>query len=126
MEKKTNKIKWLHLRLSDAEYQRLHKNFSATTSRKISEYSRSVLLSKPLIGSYRNKSMDEFMVEMIRLRTELNNIGNNFNQLVKKIHTYKDEQAIYRLLAGYELERRQLLKHIETISLFIEKNSNLW
>ncbi len=126
MGKDSNKTKWLHLRLSEIEYQKLHKNFSATTSRKISEYSRSILLSKPLIGSYRNKSVDEFMVEMIRLRTELNNLGNNFNQLVKKINTYKDEQTMYRLLAGYELERRQLLKHIESICLFIEKNSILW
>ena len=37
-----------------------------------------------LVATYRNQSLDDFMTEMMQLRSELNSIGNNFNQAVKK------------------------------------------
>jgi hypothetical protein len=126
MKEQNNRTKWLHLRLTQDEQNKLNKLFKASCCPKISDYARAVLLGKPIIASYRNTSMDDFMTEMIRLRTELNSIGNNFNQLVKRANTYKDDKTISGLLVGYELDRRQLLRHIETIKLFIEKNAASW
>ena len=122
----TNRTKWLHLRLTEEEHKQLLKQFAATCTRKLSDYGRAVILGKPQIGSYRNRSMDDFVAEMIRLRTELNSIGSNFNQLVKKINTYQDHRTITALLAGYELDRRTMLRHIESIHQFIEKQTASW
>lgn len=83
-EQNNNRTKWLHLRLSSDEYAKLHKQFSKTTCRKISDYSRKILLGKPLTTTYRNQSLDDFMAGMMQLRSELNSIGNNYNQAVKK------------------------------------------
>ena len=94
-EKQDYRTKWLHLRLTEAEYKHIQKQLSKTQTRRISDYARSVLMGKPLIGTYRNKSMDDFMTEMIRLRSELNSIGNNFNQLVKRVNTYQSNESIY-------------------------------
>ena len=86
-EQNNNRTKWLHLRLTPDEYQKIVAAFSKSTCRKLSDYARKNLLQKPIVNKYRNESLDDFMTEMIRLRGELNAIGNNFNQAVKKLHT---------------------------------------
>ncbi|MGN6267026.1 MAG: plasmid mobilization protein [Ginsengibacter sp.] len=93
-EPKNLRNKWLHLRLSEAEYKRIKNGFSKSTKRKISEYVRSILLGKPITIYTRSKSLDDFISEMILLRNELNSIGNNFNQSVKKLHTLDEISEI--------------------------------
>ena len=86
-EKKVNRTEWLHIRLTPDEYKKINDRFEASTCRKISEYSRKLLLQKPVTIYTRNQSLDDFMTEMILLRNELNALGNNYNQVVKKMHT---------------------------------------
>lgn len=126
MKKETKRTKWVHIRLTEEEYNSLHRQFKTSTCRKLSDYSRSVIFGKPIISGYRNKSMDDFMAGMMKLLSELNSIGNNFNQLVRKVNTYKEDEIILKLLTGSESQRKELLLHIETIQLFIEKNAELW
>lgn len=40
-----------------------------------------------MIVRFRNQSADDFLEEILLLRKELNAIGNNFNQLVRKLYT---------------------------------------
>jgi hypothetical protein len=87
MKEKMNRAKVLQIRLSVDEFDSLNRRFSKTTCRKISEYARKILLGKPITVFSRNQSLDDFMLEMIQLRKELNFIGNNFNQAVRKLHT---------------------------------------
>jgi len=78
---------WISFRVKPEEYNKIHNYFSQTTCRKLSEYARNVLLQKPVVVKYRNQSADSFLAEMIGLKKELNAIGNNYNQAVKKLHT---------------------------------------
>lgn len=55
--------------------------------KKLSEYSRQVLLGKPITVLYRNESMDKILEELALLRKELNAVGNNLNQTVHKLHS---------------------------------------
>src|ERR1051325_4458904 len=84
---KKNLSKWLHIRLKEEDYNKINSKFSKSTCRKLSEYARRVLLDKVITVNQRNHSLDDFMTEMIKLRNELNAIGNNLNQSVKKLHT---------------------------------------
>lgn len=86
-EAKSIRSKWLTIRLSEDEEKKLNRFFQRTTSGSLSEYSRDVLLQEPITFLHRNQSADEFLAEMIQLKNELNAIGNNFNQVVKKLHT---------------------------------------
>lgn len=86
-EKKQVRSKWLTIRLSESEENKLIKFFKRTTSNSLSEYAREVLLRQPVTFFYRNESADDFLSEMILLKKELNAIGNNFNQAVHKLHT---------------------------------------
>lgn len=88
MEKENeNRSKTLLTRLKPAEYQFVFLAFKKTRFRKLSEYCRSILLGKPVVVTYRNKSMDETLEELALLRKELNAIGNNLNQAVRQINS---------------------------------------
>jgi hypothetical protein len=125
-EQNNNRTKWLHLRLNAEEYAKIHKQFSKTTCRKISDYSRKILLEKPITATFRNQSLDDFMTEMMRLRSELNSIGNNFNQAVKKLHTLQKITEFKTWLINYELEKQTLLNKVDEIKNRINKIADQW
>jgi glutaminase len=125
-EQSNNRTKWLHLRLKPEEYAKIHKQFSKTTCRKISDYSRKILLSKPLTATHRNQSLDDFMAEMMQLRSELNSIGNNFNQAVKKLHTLQQIAEFKAWLITYELEKQTLINKVDEIKNRINKIADQW
>ena len=87
--RKTKKIRsrWITIRVNEDEFKKIENLYKATTCRALSEYTRNLLLNKPVTVKYRNTSLDDVLGEMIRLKNELNAIGNNFNQAVKILHT---------------------------------------
>ncbi|EHQ24752.1 mobilization protein [Mucilaginibacter paludis DSM 18603] len=96
-----NRSKILLTRLKPAEFTLIDNRFKKTRFRKLSEYIRSVLLDKPITVTYRDKSMDEALEELILLRKELNAIGNNLNQAVRNInsaHGHADTRLWVNLL----------------------------
>ena len=114
------------MRLKPEEYARLHRQFKKTTCRKLSDYARKILLGKPLIATYRNQSLDDFMTEMIQLRSELNSAGNNFNQAVKKLHTLQQIAEFRIWMITYEFEKQNLLNKVEEIKNRINKIADQW
>ena len=126
MKEKDNRTKWLHLRLTPDEYQKIIKEFDKSTCRKISDYARKNLLQKPIVNTYRNQSLDDFMAEMIRLRMELNAIGNNFNQAVKKLHTLHQIADFKHWLISYELDKKILFNKVDEIKKHIQKFAESW
>ena len=86
-EKKLSRSRIIGLRLTLEEYEQIAKRCESSTCKKLSEYVRHIIFNKPITILQRNQSFDDFMSEMIVLRKELNQAGNNFNQAVKKLHT---------------------------------------
>ncbi len=125
-ETKNNHSKWLHIRLKEDEYNRIQKKFSSSTCIKLSEYARRVLLDKVITVSQRNQSLDDFMTEMIRLRNELNAIGNNFNQSVKRLHTLSQLQEFKSWLNQSENSQKNLFRKIDEIKSKINQISDKW
>src|SRR5690606_28065413 len=77
------------IRLKPAEYKSIKAKFHKSRCRRLSEYSRNVLLEKPVTIFHRDQSLDETLEELILLRKELNAVGNNFNQIVRKLNSIK-------------------------------------
>lgn len=126
MKENNNKTKWLHVRLSEDEHTAINKQFKKTTCRKLSDYARKILLGKPVVSTHRNQSLDDFMAELIRLRNDLNAIGNNFNQAVRKLHTIDDAAMIKPWITITEIGRERLQKSVEAIELSIGKMADQW
>jgi hypothetical protein len=125
-ESKNNRNRWMHLRLTDAEYKKLQAGFSQSTKRKISEYARDILLNKPITVYTRNKSIDDMMAEVILLRSELKAIGNNFNQTVKKLHLMEHDFEIKTWARVNENSKQILFKKLDEIDFKIAQIDSRW
>ena len=122
-EKRTRK---LTVRFTQTEYEKLEKKFQNTTSSQLSHYVRHVLLEKPVVVKYRNQSLDAFMEEIILLKQELNAIGNNFNQAVKKLHVLKQIPEFRSWLATNETRQQRLMQQTDLIQQRISQISDKW
>jgi hypothetical protein len=125
-DKTNNHSKWLHIRLKEDEYDRIQKKFKQSTDRKLSQYARKVLLTKPITVNYRNQSLDDFMHEMIALRNELNAIGNNLNQTVKRLHSLEDFDEIKIWLLLNETATQLIAKKVTEIKEKIGQINDVW
>jgi hypothetical protein len=121
-----NRTKWLHLRLNTKEYELLQTHFKKSTCPKISDFARKNLMQKPIVEKYRNESLDDIMSELIQLRVELNAIGNNFNQAVKKLHTLQQIPEFKTWIIKYESQKNKLLFFIEEIKNNIQNIAQKW
>lgn len=127
MEKKIlNRTRIAAVRFTAAEYAALERRFKSTTCRQMSEYLRNCLLDKPLIVKHRDASLDEFMLEFIRLRKELTALGNNFNQTVKKLHTLQQIPEFRDWLSGTEAQRERLLLKVSEIQKMTSQITQKW
>ena len=125
-EKRLFRTRIIGLRLTLKEYEQIEKKWKASTCRKLSDYIRHSLFEKPIVTTFRNQSLDDFMTEAIRLRNELNSIGNNFNQAVKKLHTLHEIVEFKNWLITYELEKEIMLNKVDEIKNHIQKIAERW
>ena len=123
---KNNRNRWLHIRLTVEEHKRLHTGFKASVKQKISSYARDILLNKPVTVYTRNRSIDDFITEMILLRNELKAIGNNINQAVKRIHSVDGESELVFRARQLENIKPSLFKKIDEINLKIGTYYDQW
>lgn len=127
MEKKNSfRTRIIGLRLTSQEYEQIENKCKNSTAGKLSEYVRRALFNKPITVYQRNQSLDDFMAEMIQLRGELNGIGNNFNQAVKKLHTLQHIPEFKNWIITYELEKKILVNKVEEIKNRINKIADEW
>jgi hypothetical protein len=127
MEKENSlRTRIIGLRLTKKEYQQIEKRLNSSTVKKMSDYVRLVLFDKPITVYQRNKSLDDFMTEMITLRNELNSIGNNFNQAVKRLHTLQQIAEFKAWIITYELEKKTLFNKVDEIKNRINKIADEW
>jgi hypothetical protein len=125
-ETKNNRSRFVGLRFKPDEFDKLELRMKGTTTPEISEFIRRILFDKPITVYQRNHSLDEFIQEMILLRKELNSIGNNFNQAVRKLHTLDQVAEFKSWVIRYEGEKQFLLNKVELIQQKIDTISDEW
>lgn len=121
-----NRTRRITIRLKKTEYIDLESRFKKTMFRKISEYSRNVLLEKNITVTYRDKSSDDILEELILLRKEINFFGNNFNQTVRKLNSVSGMPEAKYWQSMLEVLRDQLEPSIRQIKDRINNYSDLW
>jgi hypothetical protein len=125
-QEKPNRTRTIGLRLTAKEYEKVEKKWKASTCRKPSDYVRRSIFEKPIVTTYRNQSLDDFMAEIIKLKNDLNSVGNNFNQAVKKLHTLQQIAEFKTWLITYELEKKILFNKIDEIKNHMQKIGATW
>jgi hypothetical protein len=123
---KTYRKQHIELLLTIDEYAGLEKNWKKSTIKNRSEYVRRVLFGKPVTVYTRNKSLDDFMAEMILLRRELNAIGENVNQAVRRLHTLDYLPQMQLWLNGLERDKTLLFNKVAEIKSRIDLIADQW
>ncbi|MBI1782168.1 MAG: plasmid mobilization relaxosome protein MobC [Sphingobacteriales bacterium] len=124
--KKENRKRFVGIRFTTNEYEQIEKKWKASTCRKLSEYVRKIMFNRPIVATYRNKSLDDLMTELIQLKKELNGIGNNFNQSVKKLHTLQQIPEFRQWIELYKMQNDSLLQKVEEIKFVTGKIGEQW
>lgn len=114
------------IRFSETEFQKVYAAFAKTTHRRLAGYLRNIILDKPVTVYTRNQSYDEFVTGMLGLRGELNAIGNNINQAVKKLHVLKHDGEIKTWALIHQKNQETLFKKVAEIESKISKISAQW
>ena len=122
---KTRKVRdrWVNVRMNQEEFDKLETNRKKTTERNNSDYIRKIAFDQPVKILTRDASQDALTNEIIRLRKELNAVGLNLNQAVRKLHTLKMIPEFRNWITEYEQARKQIAATAEIICITISKNN---
>jgi hypothetical protein len=122
MEKaKKVRDRWVNVRMNQEEFEKLESNRKKATERSNSDYIRKLVTGQPVKILTRNASQDALTEELIRLRKELNAIGQNLNQAVRKLHSLKMIPEFRNWITAYEHTCRQVTIATEAIVAIIQK-----
>jgi hypothetical protein len=118
--------KMVVVRMNETEFAQAEKFRKKTTERYLSTYVRKLSLQKPVSVKYRNESADDFLLDMLNLKKELNAIGINFNQAVHKLHLL-DKIPEFRLwVQQYDGLQKVLISKVEEIKLRMNQLYEQW
>lgn len=124
--KNNNRKRRIYVRLTDKEFTTLESHCKNTTCRSVSDYVRHCLFSKPITTITRDASTDEAIMQMSHLNRELNAIGNNFNQLVRKVNASTQTAEIKGLLLLFESQKKAMFSKINEVRAQLQKLSEKW
>lgn len=125
-QKDSKRTAWIHIRLTPAEARKINERFRKTAYKDLSTYLRKVILGKPVTVIARNRSLDDFIQEMILLKNELSAIGNNLNQIAKKINTYQAAPSMKLLMQSYQMVKENVDTKITGIKIKLNQFSDKW
>ena len=123
---KTNRTKLLQVRLTPHEFQKIYDGCSHSTCHKLSDYARKKLLDKPITIYHRNQSLDDFVTELAALIKELNAIGNNYNQVVKRFYSLQHFSEVNAWAIINESSKKILARKVDEIKLKISQINDQW
>lgn len=121
-----NRKRRIYVRLTDKEFTTLETRCKNTTCRSVSDYVRHCLFSRPITTITRDFSADEAIMQMGNLNRELNAIGNNFNQLVRKLHVTSQVAEMKGLLLLFESQKKNLFSNIDEVKEQLQKLAEKW
>ena len=118
--------KMVVVRMNEAEINQLTKLQGKTTEKDTSSYLRKVALQKPVTVKYRNESADDFLLDMLLLKKELNAIGNNFNQAVHKLHLLDKIPEFRSWIQQYDSLHQLFISKTEQINFKVNELYEQW
>jgi len=125
MKEEHKRNKWLHVRLTLQEYEKIQTAFGQTVQDSLSDYARKLLLKKPVIGRYQDTGMQELLAELTALRRDLHGIATNYNQLVKKINSQGENELNSNFAQGHEFQK-SILNSLDLVNRFINQTAAKW
>jgi hypothetical protein len=114
------------LRFTQPEYDAIKARAGNTTCNKLSQFLRAVLLNQQLTVFTRNRSADDYLELMLAIKSELNAIGNNYNQVVKKLHQLSRVAEIGDWMQIHAREKERFEEKCEALFTLSQKIYGQW
>lgn len=115
----TSKPLWLTVRMTEEEKRKLKTLLQdAAYCQTISELVRDILFHRKLTLNYRNESIEGLRVELGILRSELNKIGVNINQITNYFHLKSSAE-------GKRFFAKEILPHFKLLDSKMEQVARL-
>ena len=121
-----NRKRRIYVRLTDKEFTTLESRYKNTTCRSVSDYVRNCLFNRPITTITRDASADEAVMQMTHLNRELNAIGNNFNQLVRKVNASSQTAEMKGLLLLFDNHKKVMFSKIDEVKEQLQKLAEKW
>lgn len=102
IKSKDPKNKWVQVRMTQAQYESFYALYKQSTCRSISEYFRRVTLRKTVTLKYRHESADEILSALLKMKNELNGVGNYLNNAVHELHVLDQIPGFRNWIKLYE------------------------
>lgn len=99
----------LNLRLSEQEWNKIHKLTSKTTCRSVSDYCRKVLLNEPVRVFQRNQSFDDLEEDLAPLLPMLKTFGDDMHAITQSMSPSRHQNGTDVLLEVLLLRSRQFI-----------------
>jgi hypothetical protein len=112
--------------MSQEELRLLTQKWMKTNEKTRSNYLRKLALSKPVTQLYRNASADDFLEEIVRIKRELNALGNNFNQAVHKLHMLDKIPEFRNWINTYRTDHHRFRQKVDQLLLICHDIVQLW
>jgi len=127
--KKKREERLTHLvitRINDTKYKELQKLLEGDPNNDMAQLLRDILYNKPIRVFTKDRTLDNTMEELAKIRSELRAIGVNINQITRHFNTYPEEyrKQFYAKVAFRE--HQALQPKIEELLEIISKLAKRW
>ncbi len=126
MKRKELRSRNFTIRLTPEEYADLQQKFHTSTHRVFSGYLRDLLHQRPVTIRHRNQSLDEFIPVALALKNELQAIGRNFNQAIRRFGNQPQKEDLKQSLEYFAAEEFAVQQKIEEIKNCLVKIYEVW
>ena len=122
-ERRTGLIK---LRVSEKELSSIQAHLKQSTDRSLSAYLRKLALNKPVTVKIRNASADDFLRDMLHLRTALEESCRIYSLATQRLQLLQKIPEFRSWLLLHETTREGLLDQVNKIETHIAQLYEQW
>ncbi|HEX9504101.1 MAG TPA: plasmid mobilization relaxosome protein MobC [Patescibacteria group bacterium] len=114
------------IRIGEEKFNELKKLLDGNSQNDMSRLLRDILHNKPITVFTKDKTLDNLMEELAKLRSEIRAIGVNINQITRLFNTYPEPQR-KALFAKMAFKEHQALEpKITALLEIVSKLAKRW
>jgi hypothetical protein len=114
------------VRVSDTFYSQLEEKRKKTNCQTLSEFARAILYKEKIMFYYTDASLNATAIQLAGIRKELNQIGNNINQITKSFHSADaGSQKMFHALKVSE-EYKRVENKVDKLLIMVSEITKRW
>lgn len=124
---KKNKLPHLvETRVDEAKYKELKELAARTTTRRMSDLIRDILYNRKVKIVTHDSSLDKVMEQLSALRSELNAIGVNINQVTRYFNSDPDPRQKIRYASNIAEQYQAVGSKVDQLLVIVSKLAERW